>query len=154
MTIQHSDQYFKVVSTKGAKSGYGRSSYSGPAKSALLNNSPHTISYGPATPNGSPAQYFVAPRTNGTPILMFAELPQAQLFAKKDSSFQTFRAEVYGEVVAVTNVLKLNLGWSEHAIAFWEAVLKGEKYVGWKTRSAPAGTLALFGVMRLLERIN
>lgn len=150
MTLQHTDQLYKVVNV-----GYSRSNTVGTGlRSALLKNSPHTINYQAASPNGQISNIFVAPRTNGTPILLYGDLENARGFAAGDNRRVIYRAEIFGEVMTPPRVLKLNLGWSQHAVAFWEAILKGEEYTEWPTRTAPPGTLAVFGVMRLLEQVR
>lgn len=151
MSIVHSDNVFKVVSTAYGK----RSGISGP-HSALLKNSPATIDYSLATGNGVAPNHFVAPKVNGTPILLYADLENARLFAASDPrNRKIYRAEIYGEVMdPVAKVLKLNLGWNAHAVAFWAAMLAGEAFDAFPTRTAPAGTIAIFGVVRLLEHVR
>lgn len=119
----------------------------GGLKSALLTVSANAVNYG--LPND---QVFRPTPKNGTPILAYTGLTQAFDFvAKHGGSREVYGLEVYGTVVPVEQVLQVhNLGWDRNLNAFWEAVRYGKSLAAFHTVKAPAGTVAVFGVFRLL----
>lgn len=93
---------------------------------------------------------FIAPKVSDTPILLFSDLALAYDFADRHDGKLVYAAEGVGELVPVARVLALKSGWSRSLVPFWNAVRAGDdvsKYS--KSRTAPAGTMALFGYIRL-----
>lgn len=154
MTVQYHSTLFKVV-TAPKRTRYTDSS-SG-LTSALVKtylngsrarNAGAGIDYKPTLDQN----IFLAARNIGTPILLFIDAAQAFDFADKHDGKAVYAADGVGELIAVERVLKLRSGWARHLVAFWAAVKAGEdvsKYT--MSRSAPAGTMALFGHVRLLS---
>lgn len=141
--IEHRDNIFKVVSTRGAKSRYDRGYDNGEPKSALLHSSKAAINY-----NGG--SRFTPPTVKDTPILCFDDAGEAFAFADKFPGRTVWAAEGYGEFIVPTQVLKIKYrGWDASLAKFWADVKAGNPLDGYTTISAQPHSIALFGVIRL-----
>lgn len=152
MAIQHVvTGLYKVCNTQDRNGGMNPERYGRPV-SALLHHSKAQIDYSPTLNNPN---LFVAPKTAGTPITLFDDLDAAWTFAEKFPGRKVYAAEVFGEIITPTKVLKMtDWNWEDQLVRFWEAVLAGADLTEFKTRNAPPHTVAVFGVVRLGAVVN
>lgn len=144
---------FKVVNTAKHTLKRGRSTETR-TRSALLNRSNALIDYGVTLGKGT-QRIFTGPAVAGTPIICFDDAQAALDFAAGRPGNKVYTVEAYAEqVVPVTRVLKLTLGWERNLAAFWKAVREGGDLTGFDTRSAPAHSIAIFGLVGLVQHIT
>ena len=144
MAIEFRTDLFKVTRSDG---------YSEGGVSALIRKTTQAlVNYGLARMGSG--VYVGHPNPN-LPVILYDNLPDALAFQGGRTNLRVYQVKAYGEVVPVTRVLDIQEpGWFDQAEAFWAAVKNGQPLDGFKTRAAPHGTVALFGVVHLHERVN
>lgn len=123
-------------------------------RSAQLNRSRALIDYGVTLPKNGKAGLLTQVNVPGTPHIAFDDAAAALDFSNARPGCAVYRLTGYATaILPVERVLKLNLGWERELVAFWEAVQAGADLKGFKTRSAPEHSIAIFGYVGLTERI-
>ncbi len=144
MAITHQFDLFKVTRS----SGYGDGSVS-----ALIRQTTQAlIDYGLARIGSG---VFVRHSNPNLPALLYANLEAALAFKGEHYNRKVYRVETFGDVRPVERVLDIREpNWFDQAEDFWLAVRDGQPLDGFKTRAAPAGTVALWGVLHLKELVQ
>ncbi len=96
---------------------------------------------------------------DGTPLLIFDNLENAQAFKKErlqknpGGRYKIGKVKCYGELLHLDRALRLSAGWRERKKTFWKDLHEG-CYVGnYDLEDASAGSIALFGVLKIVEEI-
>jgi len=98
---------------------------------------------------------FVRHSNPNLPVLLYATLEAALAFKGQYYNRKVYRVETFGDVRPITRVLDIREPrWFDQAEAFWTAVRDGRPVEGFKTRAAPEGTVALWGVVHLKEVVQ
>lgn len=127
-------------------------------RSALLAASGKGVTeYKPATIN--PQRLYTYPAIEGTPVIAFETLAAARAFVAESSSDNGHGYSIYRLhglarlILPVTTVLQLTSGWADRAKAFWTAYVMGENLSNYATQAAPAGSIAIFGMVSLGDKV-
>ena len=142
---------FKVVKVESTTTRRGRNVPS--FRSSSLKSSKGVTEYRPDTMN--PQKIYTGPAIPNTPILAFTSAADALAWAAENPGSQVFKLHGYARLtIPVTQVLDLKVGWTDQAQAFWSAYVMGGDVSRFNTVEAPKGTVAIFGVVSIGDRVT
>src|SRR5512138_1794982 len=96
---------------------------------------------------------------DGTPLLIFDTLKHTQAFRQErlqknpGGRYKIGRVKCYGELLTLNKALRLSVGWRLRKKAFWKDMHDGCYIDGYDLENASAGSIALFGVLKVLDEI-
>jgi len=149
---QYEINAFKVVNTSAKTVRRGRETVDF-IRSSSLNTSKAVTDYKPETAN--PQTIYTSMAVENTPCLAFATAADALRWAAGEGpGRQVYALHGYARlVIPVHRVLNLKAGWADQAQAFWSAYVMGGNLSRFDTVAAPAGTIAIFGIVSLGQRV-